>query len=201
MMSDIRQPSLDPLGGKTGQTSDVSFLREIHCVVNGVKVDAAVDARETLAEFLREGRGLTSVKIGCGVGECGACSVLADGEEIDTCITLAIWADGKNILTTEGLLASDGSLSELQQAFVDEGAIQCGYCTPGFLMSAKALLNEVEKTGRDYTDDEIRRALSGHHCRCTGYENILRAVRKALAGIKTSDVKHYTSSAKEEKFK
>jgi carbon-monoxide dehydrogenase small subunit len=124
--------------------------------------------------MLRNEYRLTSVKKGCEVGECGACNVIINGECFNSCIYLAIWADGKEITTTEGLLSADGELSAIQQAFIDEGAVQCGFCTPGFLMSAA----EIIRSGNNYSDAELRKLLSGHLCRCTGYENIFRAVRK-----------------------
>jgi carbon-monoxide dehydrogenase small subunit len=127
--------------------------------------------------MLRNEYRLTSVKKGCEVGECGACNVIINGECFNSCIYLAVWADGKEISTTEGLLSADGELAAVQQAFIDEGAVQCGFCTPGFLMSAQ----EIIKSGKEYSDGELRKLLSGHLCRCTGYENIFRAVRK-LAG-------------------
>jgi carbon-monoxide dehydrogenase small subunit len=126
--------------------------------------------------MLRNDCGLTSVKKGCEAGECGACNVIIDGECYNSCIYLAIWADGTHITTTEGLAGLDGRLSALQQAFIDEGAVQCGFCTPGFLLSAK----EIIDSGRPYTDAELKKALSGHLCRCTGYQNIFRAVRKLI---------------------
>jgi carbon-monoxide dehydrogenase small subunit len=104
--------------------------------------------------------------------------VIINGECFNSCIYLAIWADGKDITTTEGLISAGGELSALQQAFIDEGAVQCGFCTPGFLMSAA----ELVRAGREYSDEELRKHLSGHLCRCTGYENIFRAVRKVIAG-------------------
>jgi carbon-monoxide dehydrogenase small subunit len=124
--------------------------------------------------MLRNEYRLTSVKKGCEVGECGACNVIINGECFNSCIYLAIWADGKEITTTEGLISAEGELSEIQQAFIDEGAVQCGFCTPGFLLSATEIVN----SGKDYTDEELRKLLSGHLCRCTGYENIFNAVRK-----------------------
>ena len=131
--------------------------------------------RASLTDFLRNEFALTSVKKGCEVGECGACAVLIDGESFNSCIYLAIWAEGKDIWTTEGLTASDGSLSIIQQAFVDEAAVQCGFCTPGFIVSA----TEIILRGKYYTIDELRKELANHMCRCTGYENILIAVQKA----------------------
>ena len=136
-----------------------------------------VDIRASLTDMLRNEYRLTSVKKGCEVGECGACNVIINGECFNSCIYLAIWADGKDITTTEGLVSADGELSAIQQAFIDEGAVQCGFCTPGFLMSA----SEIVRSGKSYSDEELRKLLAGHLCRCTGYENIFRAVRK-LAG-------------------
>jgi carbon-monoxide dehydrogenase small subunit len=147
----------------------------VRCVINGVKTETVVDVRASLTDMLRNEYRLTSVKKGCEVGECGACNVIINGECFNSCIYLAVWADGKEITTTEGLLSADGKLSEIQQAFIDEGAVQCGFCTPGFLMSAA----EIVRSEKNYSDDELRRLLSGHLCRCTGYENIFRAVRKA----------------------
>lgn len=152
----------------------------IRCVINGITAELSVDTRLSLADLLRGELRLTSVKQGCGVGECGACAVLIDGKAVNSCLYLAVWADGKSIVTTEGLTGDGGELTLLQQAFVEEGAIQCGFCTPGFLMSA----TEIIESGTYYGDEELRVLLSGHLCRCTGYENIFRAVRRAL------DIKH-----------
>ena len=148
----------------------------VRCTVNGRDVERMVDVRASLTDMLRNEYHLTSVKKGCEVGECGACTVLIDGETFNSCIYLAIWADGKHIQTLEGLMSPDGELSDLQQAFIDEAAIQCGFCTPGFLMTAA----EILAMDRLFTDDELRKLLSGHLCRCTGYENIFRAVKKAM---------------------
>lgn len=148
----------------------------VKCTINGKKVEQMVDVRASLTDMLRNDYRMTSVKKGCEVGECGACNVLIDGECFNSCIYLAVWADGKNIRTLEGLLGENGELSDIQQAFIDEAAVQCGFCTPGVIMSAV----EILESGRDYTDDELRKLMSGHLCRCTGYENILRAVRKTL---------------------
>ncbi|GHV43876.1 xanthine dehydrogenase [Spirochaetia bacterium] len=146
----------------------------VRCKINGRDTETMVDMRASLTDMLRNEYRLTSVKKGCEVGECGACNVIINGECFNSCIYLAIWADGKEITTTEGLISADGKLAAIQQAFIDEGAVQCGFCTPGFLMSA----TEIIKTGKEYTDDELRKLLSGHLCRCTGYENIFKAVRK-----------------------
>ena len=146
----------------------------LRCKINGKETETMVDIRASLTDLLRNEYRLTSVKKGCEVGECGACNVIINGECFNSCIYLAIWADGKEITTTEGLLSADGELSEIQQAFIDEGAVQCGFCTPGFIMSAA----EIVRSGKEYSDEELRKMLSGHLCRCTGYENIFRAVRK-----------------------
>ncbi|GHV11212.1 xanthine dehydrogenase [Spirochaetia bacterium] len=146
----------------------------VKCKINGKDTETVVDVRASLTDMLRNEYRLTSVKKGCEVGECGACNVIINGECFNSCIYLAVWADGKEITTTEGLLSADGELAAVQQAFIDEGAIQCGFCTPGFLMSATEIIN----TGKEYSDDELRKLLSGHLCRCTGYQNIFKAVRK-----------------------
>ncbi len=148
----------------------------VSCTINGKKVEKMVDVRASLTDMLRNDYSLTSVKKGCEVGECGACNVLINGEAFNSCIYLAVWAEGKDILTLEGLMSPDGELSDIQQAFIDESAIQCGFCTPGFIMTAVEILNAKKL----YTDDELKKLLSGHLCRCTGYENILRAVKKTM---------------------
>lgn len=148
----------------------------ISCTINGKKVEKMVDVRSSLTDMLRNDFRLTSVKKGCEVGECGACNVLINGETFNSCIYLAVWADGKEIVTLEGLAGPNGEISDIQQAFIDEAAVQCGFCTPGFVMSAAELL----AAGREFSDDEIRKMLSGHLCRCTGYENIFRAVKKTM---------------------
>ncbi|MCR4589847.1 MAG: (2Fe-2S)-binding protein [Lachnospiraceae bacterium] len=148
----------------------------VTCTINGKKSEKMVDVRASLTDMLRNEYSLTSVKKGCEVGECGACNVLINGEAFNSCIYLAVWAEGKDILTLEGLMSPDGELSDIQQAFVDESAIQCGFCTPGFIMTAVEILNDKKL----YSDDELRKKLSGHLCRCTGYENILRAVKKTM---------------------
>lgn len=153
------------------------MLNIITLNVNGKDRELAVDPRESLLETLRNRLGLTSVKKGCEVGECGACTVLVDGQAVDSCIYLTMWAVGKKILTTEGLKGPDGGLTEIQQAFIDEAAVQCGFCTPGLIMTAV----EIAGSGRKYSREELKKLISGHLCRCTGYENILRAIEK-IAG-------------------
>ena len=152
------------------------MMEILHMTVNNKPVEVAVDPRESLADTLRERLVLTSVKKGCEVGECGACTVLVDGTAIDSCIYLSVWADGKTILTVEGLQDENGALSPIQRAFVEEAAVQCGFCTPGIIMSAV----EIVGSGRTYTRDELRKLISGHLCRCTGYQNILNAVERAV---------------------
>ena len=152
------------------------MMEILNLTVNGKAVEVAVDPRESLADTLRERLGLTSVKKGCEVGECGACTVLVDGTAIDSCIYLSVWADGKRILTVEGLRGDDGELSPIQRAFVEEAAVQCGFCTPGIIMSDV----EIVGSGKTYTRDELRKLISGHLCRCTGYQNILNAVERAV---------------------
>lgn len=152
------------------------MMQILHMTVNGKDVEVGIDPRESLADTLRERLGLTSVKKGCEVGECGACTVLIDGEAYNSCIYLAVWAEGRRVRTLEGLLGPNGELSDIQQAFVDEAAIQCGFCSPGFILTAV----EILESGKEYTDEELRKLLSGHLCRCTGYENILRAVKKTM---------------------
>jgi len=150
-------------------------MEKINLTVNGKDYSLEVDIRETLLEVLRNRLHFTGVKQGCSVGECGACTVLIDGKAIDSCIYLAVWADGKKITTIEGI-SKDGELSKVQQAFIDEGAVQCGFCTPGLVLTATALV----ESGKEYTDEEIKREISGHLCRCTGYNKIFNAVKKSL---------------------
>lgn len=148
------------------------MLKTINCTINGKAMEIQIDVRESLLDMLRNRLHLTGAKQGCGVGECGACAVLVDGQTIDSCIYMAVWADGKNIVTIEGIAEEDGSLSDLQQNFIEKGAIQCGFCTPGLVISATALLDKNKAPSKA----EIRRGLSGNLCRCTGYQKILDAV-------------------------
>jgi aerobic carbon-monoxide dehydrogenase small subunit len=143
--------------------------------VNGEGYEREVEARKLLVHFLRDDLDLTGTHIGCDTGNCGACSVHLEGQVVKSCMVLAIQADGASIRTVEGL-AEDGALDPLQQSFSDHHALQCGYCTPGMLMSAKALLDANPRP----SEEEIRKALQGNICRCTGYVNIVEAV-KAVA--------------------
>lgn len=151
------------------------YMKKISLTINEKKHNIEVDIRETLLDVLRERLHYTGVKRGCSVGECGACTVLVDGVPIDSCIYMAVWADGKEILTVEGL-EKNGELSKVQKAYIDEGAVQCGFCTPGLVLTTTALVN----SGKEYSDEEIKREISGHLCRCTGYQKIFNATKKSL---------------------
>lgn len=151
------------------------LLKKINLKINGKEYKIEVDVRESLLEVLRNRLQLTGTKQGCGVGECGACTVLVDDTPIDSCIYMAVWANGKEVLTIEGV-GNGNNLSKVQQAFVDEGAIQCGFCTPGLVLTTTALVNSGEK----FSEEEIKREISGHLCRCTGYQKIYNATKKSL---------------------
>ena len=159
----------------TSNQAGVQTLGRLAFTVNGQPSEFEVDIRASLLDVLRDRLQFTGVKQGCSVGECGACTVLIDGTPVNACIHLAMWANGKRITTIEGI-ARDGELSGVQQAFVDEGAIQCGFCTPGLVLSTTALLD----SGRSFTEAELKRELSGHLCRCTGYQKIFEAAEKVL---------------------
>ncbi len=145
--------------------------RAISLVINGEQVEMEVPARRLLVHFIRDDLGLTGTHVGCDTGNCGACTVQLDGEPVKSCMLLAVQADGSRIATVEGL-APDGDLTALQRAFNEHHALQCGYCTPGMLMSASALLARNPHP----TEEEVRYALQGNICRCTGYVNIVEAV-------------------------
>jgi carbon-monoxide dehydrogenase small subunit len=146
----------------------------IRVEVDGTTYEREVEARRLLVHFLRDDLDLTGTHVGCDTGNCGACSVIFDGTLLKSCMLLAVQADGSSIETVEGL-SEDEQLNELQQAFSDQHALQCGYCTPGMLMSATALLRENARP----SDEEITRAIQGNICRCTGYWNILKAIKAA----------------------
>ncbi len=148
--------------------------------VNGSDEEVFVEPWKSLAEVLREELGLTGTKIGCDTGNCGACTVLIDGKAVKSCLLLAPKAEGKDIITIEGLRGENGQLHPLQEAFIEHFAIQCGYCTPGMILAAKALLDE----NPDATEDDVRKGLVGNLCRCTGYVKIIEAVLAAGAKMK-----------------
>jgi aerobic-type carbon monoxide dehydrogenase small subunit (CoxS/CutS family) len=154
--------------------SEAVAQKTISVEVNGTTYEREVEARRLLVHFLRDDLDLTGTHVGCDTGNCGACSVIVDGTLLKSCMMLAIQADGASIETVEGL-GADGELNPLQQAFGEHHALQCGYCTPGMLMSAKALLDENPEP----TEGEIRRAIQGNICRCTGYVNIVEAIAAA----------------------
>jgi len=151
----------------------------IHIQVNGESHQTAVPARQMLSDFLRDTLYLTGTKRGCETGVCGACTVLKDGQPVKSCLSLTMQSDGCSITTVEGMANGD-QLHPLQHAFLDAGGLQCGYCTPGFLMSSFALLAQ----NKNPTETEVRRALNGHLCRCTGYSQIVESVLKAAETLR-----------------
>jgi carbon-monoxide dehydrogenase small subunit len=153
-------------------------MKSIKLSVNGKEYELSVPPHRTLLEVIREELGLTGTKEGCGLGECGACTVIMGGKAVNSCLVLAAEADGKEITTIEGLAKGD-KLHPIQQAFIDHGGFQCGFCTPGMIMSAKALLDEKPKP----TETEIRKGISGNFCRCTGYTKIIESIKAAAADM------------------
>jgi carbon-monoxide dehydrogenase small subunit len=151
----------------------------IRVTINGRLYEEHVEPRQLLAHFIRENIGLTGTHVGCVVGECGACSILLDGQVVKSCLHLAVQADGREITTIEGL-AKDGELAPIQDAFVKNYALQCGYCTPGMVMTSYALL----KTNPNPSEEQIRKALAGNLCMCTGYVQIVDAVKEAATKSK-----------------
>lgn len=148
---------------------------EVNFKINGTPIHTSIEPNISLLTFIREHMGLKGTKEGCGAGDCGSCTVLVNGETVNSCLMLAVEADGKEILTVEGL-AKNGEIDPIQQAFIDEGAVQCGYCTPGMLMSTKAILDKNPEP----SEEEIKKGLSGNLCRCTGYKQIVNAVGRAV---------------------
>lgn len=143
--------------------------------LNGESVELEIEPHLTLLQLLRDRVGLTGTKEGCGMGECGACTVLLDGKTVNSCIFPAMEVDGKSVTTIEGLTDAQGNLHPIQKAFIEYGAIQCGFCTPGLVLSAKALLDENPKPN----EEEIRHGIAGNLCRCTGYIQIIQAIKAA----------------------
>ncbi len=153
--------------------------------INNRIYEVPVSPKDLLVDVIRKKVGLTGTKKGCGQGDCGACTVLIDGEPVLSCITLAITCQGKKITTIEGLVAEDGTLHPIQQSFVDHGAVQCGFCTPGMILTSKALLDKNSRP----TETEIKRGIAGNICRCTGYKRIVEAVGAAGETISSGEVK------------
>ena len=149
----------------------------IQTKINGATVKKTVAARKTLADFLRQDCALTGTHIGCEHGVCGACTVIVDGVAVRSCLMLAVQADGADVRTVEGVAGQDGTLHRVQQALHEEHGLQCGFCTPGFVMTLVSLVERKEPI----SEEEMKAALSGHICRCTGYQGILRAVKKLTA--------------------
>ena len=160
--------------------SDALPERRITLTVNGKKHSAVTEDRYSLADFLRHALGLTGTHLGCEHGVCGACTVLVDGEAVRGCLMLAVQAEGRHVTTIEGLANGDGSLSLLQQAFMDNHGLQCGFCTPGILTTLTAYLRDHPNAG----EADLREALSGNICRCTGYDTIVRAALAAAEAMR-----------------
>jgi len=159
--------------------------QQISLEINGRVYDLVISQRDLLVDVIRKKIGLTGTKKGCGKGDCGACTVLVDGDPTLSCLTLAVTCNGKKITTIEGLAQPGGKLHPIQEAFVNHGAIQCGYCTPGMVMSAKGLLDKNPKP----TELEVKRAIEGNLCRCTGYKRIVEAIQMAAETMSTQGVK------------
>jgi carbon-monoxide dehydrogenase small subunit len=157
----------------------MSRARKLRVTVNGRKVNVPVSPSETLSEFLRTRLGLVGTKEGCDTGDCGACTVILNGKAVNSCLVLAVETEGGQVTTIEGL-SSDGELHPLQQAFIDSGTVQCGFCTPGMIMGAKALLDENPNPSQE----EIRLGLAGNLCRCTGYVSVIQAVTAAAKQLR-----------------
>jgi carbon-monoxide dehydrogenase small subunit len=155
-------------------------LRRISVTVNGQRREAEVEPRQLLVYFLRENLALTGTNVGCDTSSCGACTILVDGRSVKSCTMLAVQADGREITTIEGL-ARDGEMHPLQKAFHENHALQCGYCTPGFIMAAVDLL----EGGAELSEEDIRLGLEGNLCRCTGYHNIVKAIQQAAREVRS----------------
>ena len=156
-------------------------MKRLRLAVNGRPVEADVEPRTLLVELLRGPLGLTGTHVGCDTSQCGCCTVIVDGDSVKSCTMLAVQAEGRAVTTVEGLARPDGSLHPVQQAFIDCHGLQCGFCTPGMMMSAACLLQHTPRP----TEDEVVQALEGNLCRCTGYVNIVAAVRQAAESMAT----------------
>lgn len=155
----------------------MTLARHVEVEVNGTPVGADIEPRTLLVHFLRDVAGVSSPHVGCDTSSCGACTVLLDGDNVKSCTVFAVQADRRRVTTLEGLTGPDGELSALQEAFWARHGLQCGYCTPGLIMAAYPY---VQRAGGDSDDEEIRRAISGNLCRCTGYVNVVAAIREAV---------------------
>jgi aerobic carbon-monoxide dehydrogenase small subunit len=162
-------------------------MQKMAFTLNGHRVETLVEPHWTVLELLREAMELTGTKEGCGQGECGACTVLLDGQAVNACLFPVLEAEGRAVTTIEGLAGPDGALHPLQEAFIHYGAVQCGFCTPGMILSAKALLEENPHPA----EEAIRTALAGNFCRCTGYAQIIQAVQ-SLSGFEEKEVEFIT---------
>jgi len=160
---------------KLGLKGDPKMKKAIHFVLNGDPIEVEIEPHLTLLQLLRDKLELTGTKEGCGMGECGACTVLLDGKTVNSCIFPAMEVEGRNVTTIEGLIDTQGNLHPIQKAFIEYGAIQCGFCTPGMVLSAKAILDENPKP----KEEEIRNGIAGNLCRCTGYLQIIQAIKAA----------------------
>jgi aerobic carbon-monoxide dehydrogenase small subunit len=163
---------------RKGYGREVMMKKEITFTLNNETINIDVDPHWTLLYLLREVLEMTGTKEGCGYGECGACTVIIDGQAVNSCLYPVMEAEGKTITTIEGLPSKDGQLHPLQTAFINEGAVQCGFCSPGMIMSAKALLDANDEP----TEEEIKDAVAGNLCRCTGYVNIIHAIKSVAGG-------------------
>ncbi|BEQ16906.1 (2Fe-2S)-binding protein [Desulfoferula mesophila] len=161
-------------------------MAKLNLQLNGRARELSVSPHQTLVDVIREGFGLTGTKKGCGTGDCGACTVLLDGKPVNSCLVLAVEADGHEVTTIEGL-QSDGELRPIQKAFIEHGAAQCGFCTPGMIISAEALLRKTPNP----TEEQARRAISGNLCRCTGYQKIVEAITSVKAGRGESSTENH----------
>jgi len=155
-----------------------NLMKQVKLTVNNTLYELSVKPWETLLDVLREHLGLTGTKEGCGLGECGACTVIMDGKIVNSCLVLAVEANGKQIITIEGL-ANDDQLHPIQEAFIEHGGLQCGFCTPGMIMSTKALLDENPNP----SEEEIKRGIAGNFCRCTGYSKIIESIKVAAKNM------------------